>query len=803
MKKVLICLPVILSMIVAQYIPFGSVAELDDAGAVNVNPAGLGIDRNFNSQFLVPINYADPDSQDFNFSLTAQAENSGFGYTYNSDGYDLFHMGSGQALDWGLYFGFMSHISKRGYEAIDMGLLWRGFKWLSLGASWKNIYSRDKLDQPLNLGLAVRPFGSRLTISYDQTLMVDIDSDEVSSTESIIGLNAEIFPGIGLITGYNTESESIQLGLSVNYSFSGIESYSTFDQSDGLQDAGLLGVSTNIDRKRTLIKSKKPNFVTIRFSRGIEDSPGPRAFFGDRMVTLRGAIRQIDLLTEDRDVEGVVIYPEGFGMGFGMRTELRDALIRLQSKGKKIYVFSDYMTDSQYSLISMADGIYLNNGGILLIDGIGIGPAFWKGTFEKLGLKAQYYRRGKYKSAAETYTRENMSESSRESLSAILADVDEIYRNSFMDRPGMTDSLLNEIFDQALFTAEQAITYGLIDGAFHPDQKAQIIEKVVGEEINIVKVRKWARKWVYDWKAGIKPVIALIYAEGPILPGKSVPSPFGRNKQIGSITTSNAIRQAREDETIQAIVLRINSPGGSVLASEDIWREVYRTTNPDSADEKYRKPVYVSMGNVAASGGYYIACAADTIVADEACITGSIGVLAGKISMGGLFDKIGYNVDMLVAEPHADMFGAHRAFSEQEGQSMQGVVDSYYEQFLKRVADGRGMTRDEVDSVAQGRIWSGVEAKNIGLVDELGGLRETILLAKNRIGLAETEEVGLKIFSGVERKNLHLKLESASILLDEIEKLNLDVDVKLILDRVALLNGEPALYLMEELTPIK
>ena len=803
MKNNILFVLLFLSIGFSQSLPFGSVAELDDAGAVLVNPAGLGVKRNFNSRILFPINYSNPDSQTLNFTWTGQVENSGFGYTYNSDGYDLFHFGSGQKINYGFYFGNMSHLSKRGYEAFDLGLLWRGYEWLSIGGNWKNIYSRDKLTQYLNFGVALRPIGNRLTFSYDYLFSIDSD-DGTSDLGGDLQINAEILPGIGIIGGYNTVSKSINLGISVSYGIAGFESYSSFNESSELQDDGILGVSSNLDRKRSLIKSKKPRFVEIQFKNGIEDSPGaPRVLFGSKMITLRRAINLIDQIAEEPEVAGIIIYPRQISMGFGMLTELRTALVRLKVAGKKIYVFADILTDSQYSLISMADGIYLNSGGVMLIDGIGMRAAFWKGTLDKLGVQAQYYRRGKYKSAAETYTREHMTDPNREARQAVLDDIDDIYRAFLMDRPGLTDSLLTEVFNRAVFTAAQALDYGLIDGLFHPDQKERIIKDLIGEDIALVKTKQWARKWTYDWQADLQPTIALVYAEGPILPGKSRSSPFGGNKQIGSITTAGAIRQAREDKSVKVIVLRVNSPGGSALASEDIWREIHRTTHPDSSDEENQKPVFVSMGNVAASGGYYIACAADTIVADSACITGSIGVLAGKLSLGGLFEKIGYNIDILKNEPHADMFSGHRAFSAEEGQSIQDVVDSYYEQFLERVAEGRGMTRDEVNSVAQGRIWSGVAAKKIGLVDELGGLKETILLAKNRIGLTENDAVMLKVFPGVERAEFDFKLEATSVILDELEKLDPKLNTRLLLDRIAVLNSEPALYLMEEFITIK
>ncbi|MBL7046169.1 MAG: signal peptide peptidase SppA, partial [Candidatus Marinimicrobia bacterium] len=356
---------------------------------------------------------------------------------------------------------------------------------------------------------------------------------------------------------------------------------------------------------------------------------------------------------------------------------------------------------------------------------------------------------------------------------------------------------LNEVYNKALYTPPMALETGLIDGIFHPDQIETKMKEIAGDKVKIKKVKKLPRQWVYDWEPVIGPKIALIYAEGPIYPGKSKPSPFGGDKIIGSETTAGAIQAAREDKSVKAIVMRVNSPGGSVLASEDIWREVHRTTHPDSADAENQKPFIISMANVAGSGGYYISCAADTIVADSACITGSIGVLSGKISLGGLFKKIGYNIDIIKETPHAEQFGMHRTFTEEEGQRMQAIVDSYYEQFLDRVSEGRGMTKEEVDAVAQGRIWSGIDAREKGLVDILGGLDTAIEIAREKANLEEGK-YNLQIFKGVEPFSFEFNLKTKSELMKILEVFETDVPIAKMLDRAKLINDERFLYLMEE-----
>ena len=257
--------------------------------------------------------------------------------------------------------------------------------------------------------------------------------------------------------------------------------------------------------------------------------------------------------------------------------------------------------------------------------------------FEKIGVEAQLYRRGDYKTAAEPYTRERLSAPSREAYEAVLKDMQSIYSAMIKKGRGWSQDELNAVYAAALFTPSMALEAGLIDGIYHPDQIVKKIEQLAGKDAKIIKSHQQPKQWVYDWDAGANAKIAIIYQEGAIVPGQSQPSPFGGDKMIGSETTARAIRKAREDRSVKAIVMRVNSPGGSVLASEDIWREVHRTTHPDSADEKNRKPFIISMANVAGSGGYYIACAADTIVADSSTVNGSIGVLSRMLSLCGLF----------------------------------------------------------------------------------------------------------------------------------------------------------------------
>ena len=802
MKKISIVIMLLSFSIFGQFIPNTSVTVSDDASGLVINPAGLGVSRGFNMLFLSPLDFTKLDSTQEDFGVYFQAGRTGFGFTYLKEDPDLFHWGSGEHFWKGIYLGSTTHFSSDGYEKIDLGMMYRGFSWISSGLSWKNLWSRERkgvrLPQEFGLGIAFRPFGNRMTIAYDHRLSFDAETffENVTDLGGVLQINTEPIDGIKLFTSYNTKDNGIQIGIGIGFAEASMETYHNLDE-DNQYGSSLVGFHVSQEIRRSIIPKKASTFVEMAFDTPITDSPTPKVFFGPKTITLRDLIQKIRDMTDNPTIDGIILKPDNYHSGMGMMDELIQAFRYFKQSGKKIYAFMDSGSDVSYALACVADSIYLNRGGFLAVDGLALGVGFLKGLFDKIGVEAQFYRRGDYKTAAEPFTREHLTETSREAYEAVLNDLHTIFSEMILKGRNWTPEKLNEVYAKALYTPPMALETGLIDGIFHPDQIETKMKEIAGEKVKIKKVNKLPRQWVYDWEPVIGPKIALIYAEGPIYPGKSEPSPFGGDKIIGSETTAGAIQAAREDKSVKAIVMRVNSPGGSVLASEDIWREVHRTTHPDSADEENQKPFIISMANVAGSGGYYISCAADTIVADSACITGSIGVLSGKISLGGLFKKIGYNVDIIKETPHAEQFGMHRTFTEEEGQQMQAIVDSYYEQFLDRVSEGRGMTIEEVDAVAQGRIWSGIDAKEKGLVDILGGLDTAIEVARKKANLEE-DKYDLQIYKGVEPLSFEFNLKTKSELMKILEMFETDVPITKMLDRAKLINDERFLYLMEE-----
>ena len=778
-------------------IPTTSVAITDDAGSLVLNPAGLGISRGENFLLLGQNSFDGSTGNDV--SLYIQARQSGFGFTVREEGRTHVHWGSGQYFGQGFYFGNTAHISLDGFEAFDLGIMYRGFPQFSTGLMWKNFWSRkrnDRKDQIINLGLALRPFGNRVTLAYDHRLFFPAFTyEKPGDLGGIAGIEAELLDGLKLFASYDFQIKGIQLGVGFGLGEISVESYHNLDKTNNYI-GNQMGLFASEEIRRATLRKKLPTFVVLSFEHPISDSPSARAFFGKKTVTLKDLRNEIKEMAENPEIDGIILKPDQFATGIGMMEEIHRSLLDFKESGKTIYAFMNTGSDFSYTLATIADSIYLNSGGILSVDGLAFSIALLKGLFDKVGIDAQFYQTGDYKTAAEQFTRERLTETSREAYEEVLEDMHRVFSTMIMEGRGWSQEKLSEVYRDALYTPPMAVDAGLIDGIFFPDQIRGKMEKIVGGKVKILSMDKRPRLWEYDWKAVHLPRIAIIYAEGPIVPGRSIPSPFSGGKVIGSATTARAIRKAREDESIKAIVMRVNSPGGSILASEEIWREVHRTTFPDSADRKNQKPIIVSMANVAGSGGYYIACAADSIVADSSTITGSIGVLAGKISIAGLMEKIGYFVEIIKEQPHAEQTSLFRPFTEEEGERMQSIVDSYYEQFLERVSEGREMSLEEVDSIAQGRIWSGVDAKEIGLVDELGGLDRALEIAREAAHLKK-DKYQLVIFKGVEERYFKFQIETKSDLTHFFNVLESDIPLSRLLDWAKLISDEPFLFLME------
>lgn len=456
----------------------------------------------------------------------------------------------------------------------------------------------------------------------------------------------------------------------------------------------------------------------------------------EKNLGLDAIVEAIKRAKDDDKIEGIFLETQSIDAGMATVEEIRVALLDFKTSGKFIYAYGEDYSQKGYYLASAADEVYLNPQGALDFKGIGGQILFFKKMLEKLDINVQIFRHGKFKSAVEPFDLEKMSAANRlQTLTYITSLWNQMLAGISAERGISIDELNSIATNLEIRTANDAVTKKLVDDVLYYDEVMDQLKEQLGkkekEKVELVTIGKYidaGESKTDDDKAVSKNKIAVIYAVGSIESGE------GNDETIGSARIARAIREAREDSSVKAVVLRVNSPGGSALASDVIWREVLLTKNA--------KPFIVSMGDVAASGGYYISCAADVIVAEPNTITGSIGVFGLIPDAGDLFkEKFGITVDTVNTNKHAGMGSFFRPVNALEAQVIQQGVEDVYLTFITRVADGRGMNVADVDSIGQGRVWAGTDALRIGLVDTLGTLDDAIAIAARKAKLGDDYRV--------------------------------------------------------------
>ena len=466
----------------------------------------------------------------------------------------------------------------------------------------------------------------------------------------------------------------------------------------------------------------------------------PDDVFGllDQRETVGSVVTALRKAKVDARVSAVVLVPPPAPGLWGTVQEIRDAVIDFKESGKPVVAHIEFGMGQAYYLATACDQIFMSPTSPLMLVGVASYELFFRGTLDKVGIEADMLAAGDYKTAINTYTESAFTPEHREVSEALSRDFYEQLVDAIAEGRGMTRPRVREVIDQGPFVAADAVSLGLVDDLLYEDQ---LLGRLSSDD-ETVKVDFATYRRVEPQSLGLDtgPRIAVVYAEGTINFGSSTIDFPGSGQMVGSRTMTDAIREARDDPSIQAIVLRIDSPGGAATAADIIWRELSLA--------REQKPLVVSMAGVAASGGYYIAAPAHAIVAQPGTLTGSIGVFSGKFAAAGAFDKTGVGIEGVTHGEQADIFSPVDRFSETARVAMQAQVDDIYERFLQVVAEGRAMSRDEVHAVAQGRVWTGRQALARGLVDELGGLRRAVVLAQVQAGIDAQQEVSLVPYPG-------------------------------------------------------
>lgn len=479
---------------------------------------------------------------------------------------------------------------------------------------------------------------------------------------------------------------------------------------------------------------------------------GPQApgLFGELSEGLTSALERFAKAAADDEIKGVVLRLNNPSLGWGKINEFQRAIADLRKSGKPVVAVVDMASTPDYLLACSCDRIIMPESGLLMVLGLRAEVSFYKNMFDKLDIKADFLHVGEYKSAAEPYTRTDMSPEFREQYTELLDDYFDIIVNSIDATRKLGRKKVEAAIDSGPHTANAAKKLGLIDNVAYGDEVSGLIRR--DPKSKVVLVKKYGKKKLdtdFSGLAGMmkmmnllmgveprtrdsgKPKVAIIHASGMIMSGKSTESPFTGAKIMGSDTIVAAVNKAAADDSVKAIVLRVDSPGGSALASDLMWRAL----------EKADKPFVVSMGNVAASGGYYISMGADTIFAEPGTLTGSIGVVGGKFATDGLFNKIGITTTVISRGKNSGVLSIGQPFSDTERAAMTKMLLEVYGQFTHKAATGRKMEYKKLEAMARGRIYSGTRAKQLGLVDEIGTLDDAVAHAKKLAGLKPTDEI--------------------------------------------------------------
>ncbi|VXD10687.1 signal peptide peptidase SppA [Marinoscillum sp. 108] len=481
---------------------------------------------------------------------------------------------------------------------------------------------------------------------------------------------------------------------------------------------------------------------------------------GPAPISLLDLLAAIDAAAYDDRIRGIYIEPQFLSAGYSSLQEIRDAIIDFKSSGKFVHAYGEYISEGDYYLVSVADSIYLNPQGSLEFNGLTAGVTFFKGLFDKLEIEPEIFRVGEYKSFVEPFIRKSMSEENRRQLTELITSVHDTYLQNVSATRGISVDALKEISDQMkVRLPEDAARVGLVSKVAYEDEMVDLLKSEVGlgsgEDLTLITFDKYMKTTSASSLSSNK--IAVIVANGDIVMGEV-------DDAVGSDQFAKEIRKARESSSVKAIVLRVNSPGGSLTASDIIWREIMLT--------KGKKPIIASMSDVAASGGYFIAMPCDTIVAQPNTITGSIGIFGLLFNFGDFLEnKLGITNESVSTGEFSDLMTVTRSLTEYERSIIQNQVEEGYRTFVTKAAQGRQMPVEELMKHAGGRVWSGTQAKERGLVDVLGSFDTAVKIAAEKAGimgdyrlsfyprqkpllekmLTDLSEAEVKIFAGQEK----------------------------------------------------
>lgn len=627
-------------------------------------------------------------------------------------------------------------------SSVDLGLMWRPIQWLSLGFAAHDLNTPVVHGAPVprayDLGIAARPGTARVTM--EAAVRIDEATADADPSFRLLFDPAEgLHVGLGArVTGLDGDvGFDVAASVGLDVSILGVEAGVL---TDGAADPGSLdyaGITAGLRLTNTpRLSVGRPSGVWVELT--LDGSPGEApnpGIFGGGRPTLTGMVTYLERLRTDDHVDGVVVRMRGWDAGWAQAEELRAAFSRVRDAGKGVYFHLGEVGTRGYWVSTASDGIWVDPPGGMWLTGLYKSVTYYDELFDKLGVQAQFVKYGPYKTFPEAFTGRGPSDEASAMQEWLLDGLWEDVVGGIASGRGKTPEDVRALVDQGPYTSVGAAEAGLADGTAYWDEITDAIRDKDGRSISL---RRGYTPESPLWPAwGVPDRIAVIVIEGSITDGTSQNIPLLGMQLAGSRTIEAAIDAAVGDSSIKAIVLRIDSPGGGSAGSDHVWRKVTKA--------RERKPIVVSMGNVCASGGYFIAVGAEHVLADRATYTGSIGIFTGKFSVKGLFDLVGLDTHAWSRGANANLLSIDTAWTEAQVELVLTKLQVYYRQFLEAVAQGRDLTVEQVDEVAQGRVWLGSQAQERKLVDGIGGVYEAIVAAKVAAGLAPDHPVAIEM----------------------------------------------------------
>ena len=728
-------------MIDTPNLPQKSVATSDDTTSLYFNPAGLGYHALQLGYFYGRNQQNRLDDHMVFLNLLGIAFSTQWRLGESNDYARRYTLGMGVinteafaiGTSYSWYDSSFAYLDR--YNQWDLGFIFRPWRRLSLGAVGralnKPLFRGEIFETNWDLGVGLRPLPGKyvenLTLSVDANLNPRTTWGAV--TPKFIA-EASLWPGNTIYGGFNQNTGAF-FGLRFAQYISQLSL-----QANTPADAGaFLGGGLLIGRERyaTGIPALS-RFLEINLDDPVSERKQEGFLFLSENFTFLELVRTIQLAKKDAQIKGILLTGREFKGGWGQAEELREALLSFQQK-KPVYAYLENAGNKEYYIASMADRIFMPQSAMLDISGLKAETYFVKDLLAKVGVKADFIALGDYKSAPDRLTRSEPTKFDREQLEALLkSGVAELKAAIIAGRLRVKEEKIDELMDKGFFSATRAQEAGLIDEvAYMSEVENQLTAHGFSAPNWRVSAQDYAQTRFYDDTWGTKPSVAVLVLAGEIMSGQSRPEGIFNKGTVGSETIEKILEQIRDDGNIKGLVLRIDSPGGSSLASDIIWNKIREVKKARGADF----PIIVSIGNMAASGGYYLAVGGDEIFASHNSITGSIGIFTGKFNVKGLYDWLGVRKHTFKTHRNGAIFSESEGFTEEEKLLIKEHLTEFYELFLRRVADNRGTSPEQVKPVAGGRVWSGKDALAKKLVDKHGGLLLALQLVRDKAGIDE------------------------------------------------------------------